>query len=253
MIRAAGGNNDHPDSVKFPYLYKLLSTYSLLKPPKGSNVSNEESFTTFSNLMLANHVIGKEEERNFSARDIWNFAMDYGAAEIEDEEELHGNYDDIINDLDDSERCKIEYFAGYVVKKAMKRFTKCEDCKKSLQGERDAAGSLLSGRDKFSVLYVPSHGLVNLLSYLERKVNEEVGSSVRDLKPDTFFNICRKLDRSVVNVQSIGCNVEHGDELLTKLTHFYLMTRIHLVMREAKKQNKNIAKSKSLKKQSKLV
>jgi len=36
-IRQAAGQNDHPSTPNFLQLYKLLSTYSILKPPKSGN------------------------------------------------------------------------------------------------------------------------------------------------------------------------------------------------------------------------
>ena len=42
MMRHCCGSNDHPDSALFIQMYKLVSTYSLVKPPKGCNVSGGE-------------------------------------------------------------------------------------------------------------------------------------------------------------------------------------------------------------------
>ena len=42
MMRHCCGSNDHSDSALFILMYKLVSTYSLVKPPKGSNVSGGE-------------------------------------------------------------------------------------------------------------------------------------------------------------------------------------------------------------------
>jgi len=36
-IRQAAGSNDHPSAPTFLQLYKLLSVYSVLKPPKSGN------------------------------------------------------------------------------------------------------------------------------------------------------------------------------------------------------------------------
>lgn len=36
-IRAAGGQNDHPAMPNFQHIYKMLSVYSILKPPKSGN------------------------------------------------------------------------------------------------------------------------------------------------------------------------------------------------------------------------
>jgi len=159
MIRGAGGNDDHPDSVRFPFLYKLLSAYSLLKPPKGSNVSNGEAFTTFCHLMNANQVFQKEETRTFSVEDIWSFA-----GEIENE------LDDPDNNLEEAEYCTIEHFAGYVVKRAATKFTNnCECCIESLKGNRNDAGQLLSTRDRFNKLHVASTAVLDFTDLSRKK------------------------------------------------------------------------------------
>lgn len=44
IIRQAAGSNDHPSAPTFLQLYKLLSTYSILKPPKSGNCTvNDDS------------------------------------------------------------------------------------------------------------------------------------------------------------------------------------------------------------------
>ena len=42
MMRGAGGSEDHPDATLFAGIFRLLSMYSLIKPPRGSNVSGAE-------------------------------------------------------------------------------------------------------------------------------------------------------------------------------------------------------------------
>lgn len=37
MVRQATGPNDHPSTPTFLQLYKMLSVYSILKPPKTGN------------------------------------------------------------------------------------------------------------------------------------------------------------------------------------------------------------------------
>ncbi|KAK3917087.1 Transposable element P transposase [Frankliniella fusca] len=41
-IRGACGSNNHPDPLMFINVYRLLMTYSLIKPPRGSNVTGSE-------------------------------------------------------------------------------------------------------------------------------------------------------------------------------------------------------------------
>ena len=245
MIRAAGGNNDHPDSARFPYLYRLISAYSLLKPPKGSNVSNEEAFSTFAHLMSSNHILGKEKEKQISlAQDIWSLV-----GELEEQvDEGSGDSDE----LSHAERCIIESFAGYVARKGVRRLTNCKHCAESLTGDREQSGKLLSTRDKYGVLFVPSTGVFELITYLEKKVTNEIDGKIENVTRDTFFNICKKINQLDLsrNSMAIGC-IDHSEELVSKLVHFYITTHLFFIVREAKKQLKTHGKCKALKKQSK--
>ena len=258
MVRVSGGNDDHPDSIKFMYLFKLLSTYTLLKPPRGSNVKNEEMFATFSDVMSANSVMNpKEEVVTFSGRDIWSFIKDHGA-EIDETDRDIETYNDIVNDLKESEYFKAEHMAGYVVKKSC-RFTKCKACIASLMGDREAAGIHLSRKDKFGALHVPSPDLTALLCYLEKKMNAQVGNSdevgVSNILSDTFFHICRKVDRNIVE-KSLhpGCPDHYpSGDLATRIMHFYIIMRVHFILRAAKKLLKTYGKTKKLKKESKMI
>jgi len=199
--------------------------------------------------MDENKVIGKKKPK-FSARDAWQLVVDHGGADF------GGDLDDcnrFLEELQEEELQVLEHFAGYVVRKAALKFVEasCEECSSSLQGED--AGSLLSYRNMFNALNIPSKHLLVLLSYLEKKINDGVGDNVNNLLPDTFFNIFRKIDINFICAyESIGCD-EHRENLITRISHFYVITRMYFIIREAKKFLKNSEKARQLKKQSKLV
>ncbi|KAL4091972.1 hypothetical protein QTP88_026567 [Uroleucon formosanum] len=44
------GSNDHPDSILFIQMFRLRSTYTLVKPPKGSNVSGGNMINILLNI-----------------------------------------------------------------------------------------------------------------------------------------------------------------------------------------------------------
>ena len=50
MMRHCCGSNDHPDSALFIEMYKLVSTYSLIKTPKGSNISSNDVMKVLINM-----------------------------------------------------------------------------------------------------------------------------------------------------------------------------------------------------------
>lgn len=50
MVRGAGGGSTHPESTQFIQIFRLLSLYSLVKPPKGSNVSGADMLQSLLNV-----------------------------------------------------------------------------------------------------------------------------------------------------------------------------------------------------------
>ncbi len=56
-VRDACGSSCHPDSILFIQVFRLLSTYALVRPPRGSNVSGGELVETITTLK---DVIGDE-------------------------------------------------------------------------------------------------------------------------------------------------------------------------------------------------
>jgi len=50
MIRSVCGSNDHPDAILFIQMFRLLTIYSLVKPPRGSNISGGEMLKTLLNI-----------------------------------------------------------------------------------------------------------------------------------------------------------------------------------------------------------
>lgn len=49
-MRDCCGCNGHPDSILFIQMYRLVSTYSLVKPPKGNNATGGEVIDVLINL-----------------------------------------------------------------------------------------------------------------------------------------------------------------------------------------------------------
>lgn len=50
MMRSACGSNDHPDAILFIQMFRLLSAYSLVKPPRGSNIPDGTMLETLLNI-----------------------------------------------------------------------------------------------------------------------------------------------------------------------------------------------------------
>lgn len=62
MMRNCCGSNDHPDSALFIQMYKLVSTNSLIKPPKGSNDSGGEIVDVLLSIKYIKNVYDRREQ-----------------------------------------------------------------------------------------------------------------------------------------------------------------------------------------------
>lgn len=120
MIRGACGSHDHPDPLLFAQVYRLITFYSLVKPPKGSNVESEEIFE----MLLSNHMPEGEDDRKKQWYTILDKIIDQQLNQSRQEQQLDC-HDDLINDH------ALEYFSGFVAKN-VKNWTSCTDCLSSL-------------------------------------------------------------------------------------------------------------------------
>jgi len=83
MIRGACGSDEHPDPILFIQVYRLLSFYSLVKPPEGSNVEGVEIFE----MLLNRHgMTDAEAEEN---KNEWEEVLDTIIARGPNSAEIH--------------------------------------------------------------------------------------------------------------------------------------------------------------------
>ena len=77
-MRHACGSNDHPDPQTFLQLYRLLSTYSLIKPPKGSCIAGSEMLSA---LLSVNDVTSDFETKSANLKNVMDEIIDKGVVE----------------------------------------------------------------------------------------------------------------------------------------------------------------------------
>ncbi|EEZ99159.1 hypothetical protein TcasGA2_TC016158 [Tribolium castaneum] len=67
MMRAAGGCNNHAESLQIGQIFRLMSLYSLVKPPRGSNISGGEMLKTLISVNdNENAVLGIDKKTKFN-------------------------------------------------------------------------------------------------------------------------------------------------------------------------------------------
>lgn len=128
MVRQATGPNDHPTTPTFLQVYKILSAYSILKPPKSGNCTILETETP---KITMNDI-----------KNVFNADESVRCTKIK---KLAGTLDSIVDsglweadDIFDHNYCKTSvkecvtyYICGYVSRK-LSNHTKCNICKMAI-------------------------------------------------------------------------------------------------------------------------
>lgn len=251
------GFNDHPDSQLFIQIYRLISTYSFVKPPKGCNVSTGEIM----NILLNIKDIEDTKEREEQWISQIDTILDRGR-----NNEILAYAPSILNDHDlhicTTSDYILTYIAGYVARKG-NRFSKniinnknviCEECLKTLVLQPN---DVIPERHKLiqiktkGYLKNPSIALFNLLSILEKGIIE--ATKCGEINVNTLFEIMKLIDEEKNSLTLIGCE-KHKYEFTKNIIRFYLITRMFFLVKQANKNdNAEREKTKEKRKSSKLV
>lgn len=238
MMRDCCGSNDHPDSTLFIQMYKLISTYSLIKPPKGSNVKGSDILESLLNL---NAIEDKNKKRK-----VWEGVIDT-VIDKGNGSHLLGEASKILIEhnytLSETSAYALTYIAGYVSRKGS-RFAKyfdngkpyiCDDCVISLilpsENEKPERHKLIEIKSKGKLKH-PSLNLCNLITVLEYATMKTVND--QEINANTLFEITRALEE-IGPIPFVGCE-EHAHLLTRKILMFYLTMRMFFI---CKQYNKN--------------
>lgn len=241
MARSACGDSEHPDSVLFGQVFRLLSSYSLMKPPKGSNVSGAEMLTT---------LIGFNDLKDTRAgRQEWVKMMDSIIKGNIDKvaetptDDVQFEEDELAEEREDIRLAIVSYITGYVQKKCYE-WTKCRKCLAEVEAtELDEKYHKLIELLSRGCLNYPSPAFISFLEKVEScivRTAQEVG-----IHCDTLFEITQALQE--ITLPLVGCD-EHKDVFSSKILNFYVMMRAEFLARGFRK---NVAEAKSTRKQNK--
>lgn len=240
IIRAVGGQNDHPTMPTFLQLYKMLSVYSLLKPPKFGNcearASEEKPYITFEDFKntftykdntavadLKKKLDSLINEESWECDDV--IEHDYGMAEVVE--------------------CIIYYVSGFVARHFSK-FLTCLVCKGALMASEVnpisnfPVADLVNCKTRGKLVH-PNIHLHKLLSTVEHYLAQNITSP--SVFEDTLFDL-------IENHQfSFPC-AEHKEDIVAKMVHYYILLRMR---QYCKQKNSTLGlKTKEKRKQSKL-
>lgn len=240
MIRGCCGSYDKPDPLLFIQVYRLLSFYSLVKPPRGSNVESIELFETLLSAKETIHNENKEEWQELLKKIIArgdSNPQEYGVRHSHDYNVRR------INDVAQA------YFSGFIAHK-IKNWTTCQECISTVTKPK---GNL--PRDEHinninkGYLEYPSDSLFGLLSTLENAILQTIGEE--QLNFYTFQHIINNIFAE--SITFVGCK-EHEKCLTHKVIHYYAIQRTKILCKEHNKVfNDTRKEEQKLRKLSKLI
>lgn len=255
-MRESCGANDHPDSVLFVQMFKLISTYSLIKPPKGCNVEGKDILETLLALKDVDDInIRREhwEEMVDTVLDKGN-----GCHLISEATQVIREHD---YSLSETSEYALTYISGYVSRRGS-RFAKfikdeksfqCNDCTDTLiLGPSDIIPErhkLIELKSRGNLIN-PSLALFDLISTLETAVLSTVKN--KDININTFGEITQMLE-DLSPITFVGC-FHHSTLLTRRILTFYLTMRMHFICKEYNRTHNELReKTRERRKASKLT
>ncbi|KAK0174339.1 hypothetical protein PV327_010122 [Microctonus hyperodae] len=233
-MRYSCGGNDHPDPKMFAQVYRLATSFSLIRPPRGCNVSGTNLLRS---LVEAKEVLTIS---NKASRDSWIRSID---DMLESNEPILANSsadaDHDYNEAVTSDAVQ-SYIAGYIVRK-LKKILKCSNCLQCIQMSGEAGKQLqrndvICKMDLYGGLLFASDELFSLTKQLERCVLRAISRNLTNL--DTISEIAVELKKEVI--MKVGC-FEHQNKLTLKIIDIYVVMRAHFL---AKSENKRYDEAK---------
>ncbi|XP_051163849.1 uncharacterized protein LOC127283184 [Leptopilina boulardi] len=224
-VRLAGGTNDHPGTPTFLQIYKILSFYSILKPPKTGNCSLPET----SNKPLMKMSELKEIFKNNNNRTRQDFIK-----EIKEKlniviQKEDSDFSDFVNttdhdyDLPYVVDCLMYFVAGNVAKKFWD-FHKCELCRSEFIFSNENNNSAILNNSisqllQFEENYEITHPNLRLFKFLSA-IEESFLKNCKE--NNVYYSI---IDEISGKEFEFPC-VEHAENILAYTLHLYLELRM---------------------------
>lgn len=241
LVRGVGGGSSRANAIQFAQLVKLLSLYSLVKPPRGSNVSGAEMLDS---LLKCNDEVAMQsvDERKKLLEEQLDKIIDDGEHMDFIPYVLCGQ--DYIDSSDDLNSFAVCYIAGYVARKARTYCRDCPECRESLTSQEEGEHTRLIELKSKGYLLYPSPSLENLVQCLEKSVQSVVTN--HKMCAAYVFLLTEEVMKTGIS-SFIGCqNLEHQKNLTKRVVKFFLLTRMHFLCKTECQANERARKLEKL-------
>ena len=177
MARGACGGNDHPNPQTFLQIFRLLCSYSLIKPPRGSNIDGAQLLQALMQTKESMTAAGQPRRQ-------WLEKID----RILDEAQFdHKPTPSCAADHEYTAPMTLSQASNHDPRKMM-RWLKCSECIDTLQRQAnepsDPLESLIEIAERYGGLLRPSGELYMLTKIIEGTVLDVVGKF--NVKLDTL-------------------------------------------------------------------
>lgn len=238
-VRQAGGSNDHPATPTFLQIYKILSSYSILAPPKYGNCSIEKEIKL--PLITLNDIKSLYQKSNKET----GLSIDIIKSKLNN---AIRNDDWDIHDVFESEHdyakpeafdCIIYYITGRVCQQLLK-CTKCSTCKQALITNSENCNSKAKLSDMLVECFVHPHiGFYNFIKKFESLF----------IKHCDDINVADAILSDVINCNMLTFPCEiHKLDVVSYIVHYYVQMRLSRLCTDL---NNNIKNNQHIKKISK--
>jgi hypothetical protein len=237
LLRASGGANNNPESVQVAQIFRLMSLYSLIKPPRGSNI-------TGGNMLDA---LVRDPSELFTYNSPAHYKLTKVQIDLKLDQALEQDlsYGTMIRFEDNEEA--FAYVCGAIARRH--KSVDCSCCLSTIVGngvESFNAFIILRSRGH---LTFPSASLIKLLQEVESIIVQNLKQKI---KRNTLLEILENIKRTKIH-NFVGCS-EHKSELTKQLIFSFIITRLSFSCeKEARKRSGENTDSKRYAKLSKLV
>jgi len=234
----ASGANDHPSTPTFLQVYKLLSVYAVLKPPKYGNCTVYENMPHTNLITISDIKNCYENNKDMSAIDKLktklNGLINEGEWEFTDIVEHDYSLAPIVD-------CLKYYIAGYLTHQITKR-SSCQKCKSSIMStECFTPEADLTNTKSRGWLKHPNKYLYDLLSVVEDELMNHLSKT--SVFEDTVEALITRCETFIFPCE------EHKDFILSYIIKYYINMRMRQWTRQTnQEQLKENAKKKKLSK-----
>lgn len=231
IIRQSSGCNSHPSPEQFLITVNCLSFYNLARSVDGANAT-PEAISALLNVSDKDKTITPKTVDELLAQG----KLDQAETSLVKVPPANDQHLPLVVEKSDSRL--IYYMAGYVARKCVLKLN-CASCKDILLVEPNEAAvhhlpSEYTKHCDWGGLLYPSKNLYCFVAELENLFTECF--STGELHANSISDVISLVRQTFIHSNAVGCSV-HKEEISMKVVSFYVLTRLHFLVKGLNSEN----------------